>query len=286
MSKYFKKSRLLMVIACVAMMLCVSVGVSAVDPGSYTQGNGTSDAINVTVTVEGLSIPYTEIPVSLPAKTSGTQKVIDALVAADAANSSIGFFESYTDEDEVVHYTSIDSETTYFTHVANTSVTPYVYDGGSGSGYSGWVFRIDGAFPVDANGWGTTVATAVIENGDKISFYVDNPFSESTIAMFSKISASYSNGVVNATAVQSYQYYTGANWDWTVTDFEALPSVEVAVYNSANQQIGDIGYTDDNGNVSINTGNLPAGTYTVKVLGAKDSTAIYYTTATTTFTVQ
>ena len=103
--------------------------------------------------------------------------------------------------------------------------------------------------------------------------------------MFNRVSATYSNGTVNVAVTESHQYFE-SDWTWVITDFAASPGVEVAIYNSSDVQIGTTKYTGDDGNVAINTGSLPSGTYTVKVLGAKDSSSILYTTAINTFTVQ
>ena len=270
MTKGLFKTKPLMILAlALVMVFCLSFGAFAAEyPASYVQdgSHATSDAINVTVTVEGVDIPYTEVPVSLNAKSSGTQKVLDAMLAINSAGGNIYFWES---EDVF-----IDANSTYFTYVNSET----------GTGYSGWCFRINGGFPMESAGWGATIASATIKNGDVVSFFIDDPSASSAAAKFTRTNASYANGTVTATVTESHQYFQGSNWDWIITDYAALSGVTVQVLNGAS--VVASGITGSDGTVSISTGSLAAGAYTVKAVGTKNASGIITTTSTTTFTVE
>ncbi len=272
MTKGLFKTKPLMILAlALVMVFCLSFGAFAAEyPASYVQdgSHATSDAINVTVTVEGVDIPYTEVPVSLNAKSSGTQKVLDAMLAINSAGGNIYFWES---EDVF-----IDANSTYFTYVNSET--------GTGAGYSGWCFRVNGGFPMESAGWGATIASATIKNGDVVSFFIDDPSASSAAAKFTRTNASYANGTVTATVTESHQYFQGSNWDWIITDYAALSGVTVQVLNGAS--VVASGITGSDGTVSVSTGSLAAGAYTVKAVGTKNASGIITTTSTTTFTVE
>lgn len=157
---------------------------------------------------------------------------------------------------------------------------------GNGTGYSGWCFRINGGFPMESAGWGASIATATIKDGDVISFYLDNPITSTAAAQFTRTNGvSYANGVVTATVKGSNQYFQGANWDWIINDFAALSGVTVQVLNASGSVVAS-GTTGSDGAVSISTGTLAAGTYTVKAVGSNDGSNITKTTSTATFAVQ
>ncbi|MGN0962691.1 MAG: hypothetical protein ACI4PP_03855, partial [Clostridia bacterium] len=289
-----KKTMLLTVLA-LALVLCFSFGVSATEyPVSYIQGasNATSGAVDVTVTVEGVSIPYTEVPVSLNAKTSGNQTVADALAAINDAGGLVYFFEEVDVKDASGNVVGteqnlIDSTSTYFTHVTwfSDDYETYYNETGNGTGYSGWVFRINGGFPMISSGWGASIADATIVDGDVISVYLDNPIAETSSAKFSRVNGvSYANGVVTANVKESHQYFQGANYEWIITAFSSFNGISVQVLDSNGNVKGTA--TSANGSVSINTGALAAGTYTVKVIGTNSGGNITATSSTATFTVQ
>ena len=223
-----------------------------------------------------MDIPYTEVPVSLNAKSSGTQKVPDAMLAINNAGGNIYFWES---EDAL-----IDASSTYFTHIYWYGGDADAMETGTGAGYSGWCFRINGGFPMESAGWGATIASATIKNGDVVSFFIDDPSASSAAAKFTRTNASYANGTVTATVTESHQYFQGSNWDWIITDYAALSGVTVQVLNGAS--VVASGITGSDGTVSISTGSLAAGAYTVKAVGTKNASGIITTTSTTTFTVE
>ena len=248
------------------MMLGASLGVCAKEyPVSYVQGSSqaTNNAVDVTVTVEGINIPYTEIPVSLGAKTSGNQVVRDAMLEINDEGTSVFFLKSKDS------YDFIASDTTYFERIIDGEGND---DIGNGTGYSGWCFRINGGTPMESEGWGASIATATITDGDVISFYLDNPIAESSAARFTSMNnVSYSNGVVSATVLESHQYFGPApDYAWTITPFAAVSGATVKVYNAAGTEVGT-GTTSSVGVALINVNTLASGTYTVKVLGTHDS---------------
>lgn len=287
LKKLTSKKTMLLTVLALALVLCFSFGVSATEyPVSYIQGasNATSGAVDVTVTVEGVSIPYTEVPVSLNAKTSGNQTVADALAAINDAGDTFNFIEEIKDDDgNVIDYDFVGSETTYFSIIWD--LVNGIEETGNGTGYSGWVFRINGGFPMISSGWGASIADATIVDGDVISVYLDNPIAETSSAKFTRVNGvSYANGVVTANVKESHQYFQGANYDWIITAFSAFNGISVQVLDSNGNVKGTA--TSANGSVSINTGVLAAGTYTVKVIGTNSGGNITATSSTATFTVQ
>lgn len=293
MKKHFCRSHVIMMIACVAMLFCFATGISATEyPVSYLQGtaHATSGAVNVTVTVEGMDIPYAEIPVTLPAKTSGNQTVADALAAINNNENTVYyFFEEVKDDDgNIIDVIPTDSETSYFSIIID--VLNDYEETGNGTGYSGWVFRINGGFPLlppteDLSVRGASIKETTIVNGDVISIYLDNPIAATSSAKFARVNnISYSNGVVTAAVKESHQYFQGANYDWIITPFADLNGVIVKVLD-ANGDVKGTAISSD-GAVSIVTGSLPSGTYSVKVLGTNDGLNITNTTVVANFTVQ
>lgn len=268
-----------------AMVFCLSFGALAApqgNDGSYIQtaADGSTGAINVTLSIEGLALDYAEIPVSLDANTDGaTHKVVDAMIESEVATAGYTFYTSSTDGSGVTTYAPVTAASTYFSHVKKGDV----YNGGSGQGFSGWVFRINGAFPMEFADWGATISTATIKDGDVISFYVDDPISEANSTKFTRINANYANGTVSATVTSSLDYFD-ASWNWEISDFVGLSGATVQVLNASGAVVGSA-VSDIDGEVAITTGNLPAGTYTVKVVGNKTSTSIISTTTTSSFTV-
>lgn len=293
MNKHFCRSRIFMIIACVAMLLCFATGISATEyPVSYLQNDShsTSGAVNVTVTVEGVDIPYAEIPVTLSAKTEGEQTVADALAAINNNdNSSYIFWEEIKDDDgNVIDIIYANSETKYFSIIWD--IENDHEETGNGTGYSGWAFRINGGFPLlppteEFPVRGASIKEATIINGDVISIYLDNPIASTSSAKFARVNnISYSNGVVTAAVKESHQYFQGANLDWIITPFADLNGVIVKVLDANGNVKGTA--TSSDGAVSIVTGSLPSGTYSVKVLGTNDGLNITNTTVVAAFTVQ
>lgn len=264
------------------MMLGASLGVCAADyPESYVQGTTygvpTSAAIEVTVTVEGITTPYTEMEVSLPAKTNGQiQHVNDALLAI-SNNSAlpVTFMQSAT--------AAMDANTTYFSHVKYNNVV----EGGTGQGYSGWCFRINGGFPSEREDWGASIATANINDGDVIGVYLDDPYTEETSARFTRLTFnSYSANAVSVKVTESHQAIDPDTWAWTIKKFYKYTGVTVGLYSGGNQIA--TGTTDLGGNVTFNNLSLQSGvTYTVKVLSrvAPSSAYLINTTTTKTFSL-
>ena len=266
------------------MMLGASLGVCAADyPKSYVQGTTygvpTSEAVNVTVTVEGLTTPYTEMNVSLPAKANGEiQHVNDALLAI-SNNSAlpVTFMQSAT--------AAMDASTTYFSHVKYNGVV----EGGSGQGYSGWCFRINGGFPSEREDWGASIATANINNGDVIGVYLDDPYTEATSARFTRLTLnSYSANAVSVKVTESHQAIDPETWAWTITPFINYNGVVVSLYAGTDTTATPIKTaTSALGGVASFSGlNLESGVYTLKTEPVKASTYIQSTTVTKTFTIE
>ncbi|MEG1497662.1 MAG: hypothetical protein RR219_09110 [Clostridiales bacterium] len=271
------KAALTMVVA-IAMVFCLSMGAFAKEyPVSYGQNetHATNSAINVKVAVEGRTTAYKEVNVSLNAKTP-SQKVIDAMLAVNAdATKGIIFGTNAT--------TPVNAESTYFSCVNG--------EGGSGVGYSGWCFRINGGFPMDSSGFGTTIATATITDGDVISFFIDDPISESSATKFTRanvITKTPSQIVVNVK--ESHQYFAPApSYDWVISNFAKYIGATVELYSGSTASGTIISTATTNGfdgNATISNLNLTqGGTYTVKVLGNVSGNYLTSTSTTETFTL-
>lgn len=135
----------------------------------------------------------------------------------------------------------------------------------------GWKFRVNTQIPCQPNGYGATIATAYVKNGDVIDFYYDNPTSASNTAKFTRIyDVSRSGSALSVTVQSSYDwfYYDNDLQEWVsdVQDFSAFSDATVTVFDGTNT------YTPNaaaNGVYTFN--NVPAGTYTIKVAVAYDN---------------
>lgn len=274
-----KKHSFLAIILALAMVLCCAIGVSAAEnPVVYTVDGGTTAAINVIVTIEGNGLPFDSIPVSL-AQSTTSHKVVNALLSS--AVSTAGYTFCGTDGDPIT------TSSTYFSTIKKGDVSY----GGTGSGYNGWCFRVNGGIPQEREGWGATIATTTIHNGDVIAVHIDDPISESATTRFMRASVTSATATsVIANVTESHQYY-GTSWnDWNTTNFSAVTgkSFTAKIYASASLGRTPIATTTmANGVVTFSNLNLTVGqTYYLVVEGNMNtSETIHYSTCITAFTV-
>lgn len=273
-----KFKKLLATVTTMAVALCFSAGVCAKEYApSYLQSASTSDAIDVIVTVEGNTsdTAFKAIEVSLDAKTGGdTQKVIDAMMEVQGGNNGITFYESAG--------VPATAATTYFTGV-NTC-----FGSTDGGAYLGWCFRINGGIPSESEGWGASIASANITDGDVISFYLDDPSDVTTSTRFTRASVSnISTGGLTVNVKESHQGIGGApDYAWTITDFNTFSPADifVEVYSDTDLStpLGDADVV--NGSATLSGLSLTAGqTYYLVVVGDMDANP-RYTSCITAFT--
>lgn len=275
-----KFKKLLATVTTMAVALCFSAGVCAKEYApSYLQSASTSDAIDVIVTVEGntTDTAFKTIEVSLDAKTGGvTQKVIDAMMEVQGGNNGITFYESAG--------VPATAATTYFTGV-NTC-----FGSTDGGAYLGWCFRINGGIPSESEGWGASIASANITDGDVISFYLDDPSDATTSTRFTRASVSnISTGGLTVNVKESHQGIGGApDYAWEITPFDKLSGVNVSIYSDVactNLVSGPIETNALLGRATFSGLNLTAGqTYYVSVDGNMSASPAY-TSCISAFTV-
>lgn len=275
------KNSILAIILALAMVLCCAVGVCAAEnPVVYMVDNGTTAPINVIVTIEGNGLPFQSIPVSL-GESSVSHKVANALLAPAVSNA--GYTFCGTDGNPIT------ASSTYFSTIKKNNVSY----GGTGSGYNGWCFRVNGGIPQESAGWGATIATTTIHNGDVIAVHIDDPISESATTRFMRASVTSATATsVTANVTESHQYY-GTSWDdWITTNFSAVrnQSFTAKIYNNANLTDPALSTATVNllGTVSFSGLNLTSGqTYYLVVNGNMSTTATTrYSTCITAFTVE
>lgn len=275
-----KKHSFLAIILALAMVLCCAVGVCAAEnPVVYTVDAGTTNAINVLVTIEGNGLAFKSIPVSLPGEVTTSHKVVDALLSS--AVSTAGYTFCGTDGNPIT------TSSTYFSTIKKNGVSY----GGTGSGYNGWCFRVNGGIPQERAGWGATIATTTIHDGDVIAVHIDDPISESATTRFMRASVTSATATsVTANVTESHQYY-GTSWDdWITTNFSAVTgkSFTATIYSDSACTV-DVDDTEisTNGTVTFTDLDLDPGTYFLVVSGDMSTSASpRYSSCITSFTVE
>lgn len=304
-----KKHSFLAIILALAMVLCCAVGVCATDNATeynkeynvtYTIDNGTTAAINVLVTIEGNGLDFVSIPVTLTQSTK-SHKVVDALLSSAVSTAGYGFYlnrtdsngDPVTDDDGNPIYDATTTSSTYFSHIKYDDT----YYGGTGSGYNGWCFRINGGIPQEMSPydylWGSTINTAVIHNGDVIAVHIDDPISESATTRFMRASVtSHTATSVTANVTESHQYY-GENYVWNPLAFAPLTnkSFTAKIYDEATtlsvENCWGTAYLSSNGTVTFTGLDLDPGTYYLVVSGDMSTSASpRYSSCITSFTVK
>lgn len=263
-----KVSKVAMVIACLAFVLCLSVGVSATDYNTeynvtYNIGSGTTAPINVLVTIESADLGFTAIPVSLG--TSGTShKVIDALLSSAVSGAGYTF---YAYNYNTSQYDLLTASDNYFSHIKYGTN----FYGGTGQGYSGWQFRVNGGIPQDpSTGYGADISTTPIVDGDVIAVYVDDPISENTTTRFTRATVDdFDVNNVTVLLTESHQWYDSV-FNWYHPGFTAIGNLNVSIYNDislSSSALVDTVSASSSGVANFTNLTLGAGTYFVVVTG-------------------
>ncbi len=286
MSKIHSASKILMIIACLAMVFALSAGVSALDYNkeyntSYSIGSGTTAAVDVLVTIESDSsgLPFTVVPVHLNSSSS-PHMVLDALLSSDIAAAGFSFYNAGT---------PLSATSTYFDSIKYNNV----YYTGNGTGYSGWCFRINGGFPQQSPGWGASIATAPIDNGDVIAIYLDDPIAQNKSTRFTRATVdSATANAVQVTVTESHQSFgPGPNYTWNITNFAPIGGLTVKLYSGMNISGTPIATTTSlslqnyEGKAYFNNLSLSPGTYSIVVCGNYNTTPPI-SSCITTFTIQ
>ncbi len=291
-SKMLRK--IMMMTLAVMMVFAMSLPVAAQDyftttDGSYIQGTAPtySSAIQVDLVIESRTISGDYLYKTINDVTltpSGTQSfyVLDVLLAAQ---SNAGNYITFKD----ANGNTLDANDSYFFSVVDTLPNPDVtYGPTSQYAWDGWVFRVDGQFPLESGGWGASIATAYVTNGDTINLYHDDVSSSSACADFAKISSvNVSGSTMTVNVKASCQYYGPApTYTWYLTDFTNYSGVTVNIL-APNGNVLRTGTTDASGNVSLNVQGLRTGPCRVQVQRTTFATGlIQNTTDEVSFTLQ
>ncbi len=245
---------------------------------SYLQGSSgsyaTSTTIYVSLVVEsrqisGNNLCRTVSNVALnPGGTSRTFNVRDVLLAVQGTNG-LTFNDSSGNP--------IDSSDDYVYSITDTDPNPdRTYAPTSPTAWNGWMFRIDGQFPLldDNPLWGASISTAYLTNWDTIHFYHEDMDDGGSGAYYAKIT-SVSNDGNNLTAnVKASSTYYEDDYDWVVNNFTNYQGVTVQVLDADGVSITS-GTTNASGNVTLNISNLETSTCKVKVVRRFLSTGDY-----------
>ena len=267
-SKMLRK--IMMMTLAVMLVFAMSLPVAAQDyftttDGSYIQGTAPTyqnQTIYVDMVIESRTISgdyiYETIE-NVPLTAGGTAEsfyVLDVLLAVQ----NIG---DYTFNDASGN--PLDANDSYFYSVTDED-TSATYGPTSQYAWDGWVFRIDGQFPLESAGWGASIATAYVTNGDTINLYHDDVSSSTACADFAKItSVNVSGSTMTVNVKASWQYYGPApNYDWTLADFTNYSGVTVNVCTTTGTVLRS-GTTDASGNATINVQGLRTGNCIVQV---------------------
>lgn len=233
--------------------------------GSYLQGTAPtySSAISVNLVLEsrrisGNNLYRTFSNVALTPDGEQSFCVRDVLLAVQSNPGNVSFND--------VDGNPIDSSDDYVYSVTDKSPNPDVTYAPTGRyDRNGWMFRIDGQFPLLSAGTGASISTAYLTDGDTIHFYHDDGDEDGEGAYYAKITSvtkSGNNLTVNVKA--SFQYYDDAYpYDWNIDDFTNYVGTLVKVYDATDNYVAG-GYTDAYGNVTLSIASL--GTPTCKVI--------------------
>lgn len=134
--------------------------------------------------------------------------------------------------------------------------------------WNGWMFRINGQFPLETLSpkEGVDIVDAYVTDGDTIHFYHDDGDEDGEGAYYVKIASVTDSGdelTVNVKA--SFQYYIdGQPIVWQIDGFDDYEDVLVKVYDADDNHI-DGAYTDENGEVTLDISELETATCKVIV---------------------
>ncbi len=273
-----KYAKLLLVIACVAMVFAMSVGVSAAtyyadDAYGYTVGNAsdyaTTSPVTVTLNIQSAVKNSTVInytgTVTLTPTVSTSYTVADAITAWDTANTDYTVNTGIYDATWNLELASFGTTSTYVANIIYNSVT---FGPASSWDNDGWKYRVNSKLPQLASNWGAMMNQTYINDGDVIDLYYDNGYgdtlaeAQANAAKFTRIKAvSLVDGKLTVNVQMSDDYFD-ANWNNTLNNFTAYSGVTVKVtpYGGSVQTV----VTDTNGNATFD--NLGAGYYNIEVV--------------------
>jgi hypothetical protein len=244
---------------------------------SYLQGSegsyATSTTIYVNLVVEsrqisGNNLYRTVSNIALnPGGTPKTFDVRDALLAVQGTNG-LTFNDSSGNP--------IDSSDDYVYSITDTDPNPdRTYAPTSPTAWNGWMFRIDGQFPLLSAGWGSSISTAYLTNGDTIHFYHEDMDDGGSGAYYAKITSVSNDGDYLTANVKASSTYYEDDYDWVINNFTNYQGVTVQVLD-ANGNFITSGATNASGNVvNLDISSLGTPTCKVKVVRRFLSTGDY-----------
>ena len=277
-----KKNTFIVAVLALAMMFCMSFGVSAAPLYSnndieYLVGNSsdyeTDGDISVTVKVFSKQVNGTalnmsdEVTIVGDGETSKAYTVRDVMEAW-AAENNVTFTTSVWDSTlyQSVEQPYVNGSSTYIFSMTKDGVK---YAPASTSAYDGFKFRVNSQIPQLSAGWGATIDTTYVNDGDVVTYYYDNPVSEADAADFIRIyEVANDADSIQVTVQRSFDWFmTESPWTTTMADFAAVADIPVVV-KKAGVQVGT-GTTNANGIADITiTNGVTAGNYTIEVAPA------------------
>ncbi|MGI5875080.1 MAG: hypothetical protein ACOX8R_10585 [Bacillota bacterium] len=279
MSKIHSASKILMIIACLAMVFALSAGVSAAfypdnsatylvgDASNYPTGSNLTITLNIqSKLVNGNSLNET-FQVTLPQK-STPYTVHDAIdvwqngAGSDFTLTTTGYVNGVQ---TVLPFTSTSS---YIYGITYDNIT---YEPSAINAMDGWKFRVNTMLPQLAS-YGAGINDTYLKNGDVIDFYFDNSAgntqaeAEATAARFTRIyDISISGDTAYVTIQQSHDWFINSPpWNSGILNFTPYPSTYVYLYD-ANNQLINYSVTTSEGKTAF-SGLTAGGAYTVKVM--------------------
>lgn len=235
----------------------------------------TSTPITVTLDIQSKrtasSSPYTsytkELDITLTPTSSQRFTVADVLIAANKLTNESISFQDYDGEE--LDYANDGSLPTYCYKAVLDGNT---YAPTSRYAKNGWMFRINGKFPLDSgtpgvDAYGEAINTAYVKNNDVITFYMDNPGNTSYLALFSRIKeASYSSNVLTVTPQVSYNYFDNS-LVWHINDYTLISGATVEVYSSktSTSPLASATTSSSTGKASLSVSLTSGHTYYIRV---------------------
>ena len=299
MSKKARKLSLLLAAIFVMMIMAVPAFATVYHTDSdtaayYTQDDNdssyyTSTAITVTLDIQSkrngtasTDTSYSkELDITLTPSSSTRYTVADLLIAANNMTGESIHFQNYDGND--LDYGSSGSLPSYCYKAVLDGVTyapTGLYD------KNGWMFRINGKFPLHSGipgstAYGEAINTAYVKDGDVVTFYMDNPGDLFKLAYFSRIKeATYSSGVLTVTPQVSYNFYYGNANTWYIQNFYTSSDITCEVYSSitATTPLASA-VTGSNGKANLSVTLTSGNTYYIRVMKEfYDSSAFINTT--------
>lgn len=230
---------------------------TVVAPATSTSVTVSLDLQSNNVNGSNLNLDYDSFDVTITSF-SATNFTVQDVINQWRANNTSYTLKSVDYTSYPYQIVDFENDDPYIYSITKNGVT---YSPSSTSDLYGWNFKVNAKIPIQPNGYGATIATTYVEDGDVVDLYFDNPTSATNATKFTRINASNNGSTLNVNVQETHQWYD-ASWNWYSPSYTNFQGGSVTVKNSAGTTIGS-GTTDSNGNFAIN--NLTSGTYEIYV---------------------